>query len=134
MIAYEKNNNLLFRRIVCPVPNALLQRTEYGSSCLTSEGAGEDDEEEPCWTVASSYLANDGTFSILLSRGPYLASCICCPAEPPSRTRYITQGNEEAEELIKRVMPEAIWSVTQTYEACQALYREHDFTSLMLCR
>ncbi|KAG0722584.1 hypothetical protein GWK47_044220 [Chionoecetes opilio] len=108
-----------------------------------------DEEEEPALGQVASelYLATVGRFHPSILSRTFSGVRICCPAEPPSRTgtktsvrvmerdggedsveayREITRENEEAEELMRRVMPEAIWSVTQTYEACQALYRDND--------
>ncbi|KAG0723793.1 hypothetical protein GWK47_041929 [Chionoecetes opilio] len=91
----------------------------------------EDEEEEEEDTDKVKVLDVDGTilrdyFTPGVEGEVPLASYV----RAPTRRCLITGGNAAGEALLLTLKPEVIRSVTQTYEACQALFREHDLHNL----
>ncbi|KAG0710277.1 Ceramide-1-phosphate transfer protein [Chionoecetes opilio] len=128
MIAYEKKNNLLYRSGGLSGTDALLQlHRALEFVCDFMKELMKDEEEEPALGQVASelYLATVGRFHPSILSRTFSGVLYLLPSRTTIQDR-ITRENEEAEELMRRVMPEAIWSVTQTYEACQALYRDND--------
>ncbi|KAG0717283.1 Ceramide-1-phosphate transfer protein [Chionoecetes opilio] len=89
------------------------------------------DEEEPTFGQVASelYLTTMAKFHPSMLSTMFSGVLLLMPSRATVRNR-IARGTDEGEVLLRRLMPEAIRSVTQTYEACQALYRQHDLHNL----
>ncbi|XP_050699245.1 ceramide-1-phosphate transfer protein-like isoform X2 [Eriocheir sinensis] len=86
----------------------------------------EEEEEPSLGQVASTlYKATVGRFHPPILSTPFSAVLLLLPSRATVRRR-IVKGNTELEGKLKKLMPDIIKAVKETYAASQTLYQERD--------
>ncbi|KAG0729217.1 Ceramide-1-phosphate transfer protein [Chionoecetes opilio] len=131
MINYEKENDLVYRSSPMSGTDAFLKLNRVLELAIGIMKEIMEDEEEPTLGQVASevYLTTTAKFHPSILSTMLSGVLLLMPSRATVRNR-ITRGTDEGEALMRRLMPEVMRSVKQTYEACLALYREHDLHNL----
>ncbi|XP_045104040.1 ceramide-1-phosphate transfer protein-like [Portunus trituberculatus] len=126
MIKYETENDLIEHQKSMSGTEALLmlhRGLEFARDFMLE--LLKDEESELGEVASRIYLSTTGKYHPPLLRTPFSLVLKLLPCRSKIR-RKVAKENEEVEETLKKLLPEAISSVTETYNACQKMFKDHD--------
>ncbi|KAK8389955.1 hypothetical protein O3P69_012874 [Scylla paramamosain] len=130
MIKYETENGLVVEKSMSGTEALLMlhRGLEFARDFMTELVK---EKEEPKLSEAASriYVSTTGRFHPPILRETFSLVLRMLPNRATIRSR-VAKENEEAEETLKRLLPEVIKSVTETYDVCQRIYQDYNLLNL----